>query len=55
MFERNGNIRMEIGPHGPYVGMGNRWLIFLPWLVVGLRCKGFLVGRGLGVMIGLCA
>jgi hypothetical protein len=45
---------MEIESHGPLVGMGIRWLILLPWLVVGSRCKGFLVGLGLGAMIGLC-
>jgi hypothetical protein len=43
---------MEIESHGLSVGMGIRWLILLPWLVVGSRCKGFLVGRRLGAMIG---
>jgi hypothetical protein len=46
---------MEIESHGPSVGIRFRRLILLPWLAVGSRYKGFLVGRRLGAMIGLCA
>jgi hypothetical protein len=42
-----GNVCME-----EECSCGNRWLILLPWLVVGSRYRGFLVGRRLGARIG---
>jgi hypothetical protein len=52
MFEIKRNVREEIDAQRVIACQGNRWLILLPWPVVGSRSMAFLVGRW---MTGLSA